>query len=85
MNSNYLEIILETAPGADPADLCDVLRKSGIEAHPMKVGVLVAGDIDDLRTVFPALTGADQSAVPVPDQLKGIVQAIYPVKPRTPY
>jgi len=85
MTSNYLEIVLETSPGANSADLCDVLRKRGLEAHPMKVGVLVAGDIEHLRTVFPALTGADQLDVPVPDELKSTVQGIYPVKPRTPH
>jgi hypothetical protein len=85
MTSSYLEIILEASPGVDPGDLCDVLRKRGVEAHQMKVGVLVAGDIEHLRTILPGLTGIDQPEVPVPDELKGMVQTIYPVKPRTPY
>jgi hypothetical protein len=85
MASKHLEVILETLPAADIPALCERLQKRGLQAHPMKVGVLLSGEIEDIRPLLPALMGAEQSDLPVPDELKDAVRTIYLVKPRSLY
>ena len=80
MTANHLELILEILPGADRDKLQSDLRAQGFDPLPMKIGILLAGDLDALRKVVPTLSGVDE--VTVPDNLKHVVRAIHVVKPR---
>ena len=83
MTEKHLELILETLPGVDKERLQQRLRLQGIEALPMKVGVLLAGQVSALHGVIPSLTGQETDEIQVPDNLKHEVKAIHIAKPRS--
>jgi hypothetical protein len=83
MNEKYMELIIEADAGVDRERLQDRLSHEGIEALPMKVGMLLAGKISALRAAIPSLTGEETDEIPVPENLNDAVKAIRIVKPRS--
>jgi hypothetical protein len=83
MTEKHLELVVETHAGVNKERLQQRLRLEGVETLPMKVGVLLAGQVSALRAAIPSLTGQEADEIPVPDNLKDEVQAIRLVKPRS--
>ena len=83
MNEKYIELIVEADAGVDRERLQERLSHEGIEALPMKVGMLLAGKISALRSAIPSLTGEETDEIPIPENLNDAVKAIRIVKPRS--
>ncbi|MBW8843443.1 MAG: hypothetical protein JF607_00530 [Burkholderiales bacterium] len=84
MTAKHLELIAETQADVDLDPLVRHLQAQGVQAMPMTVGLLVSGDVAQLRAILPGLTGADQDEVEVPESLRHAVKFIHVVKPRQP-
>jgi len=80
-----LELIAELHPGTDREALKERLVKAGVDAMPMKAGLLLAGEVSVLRAVIPGMSGDEQGPLEVPENLKDVVKAIHVVKPRSLY
>jgi hypothetical protein len=83
MAAKHIELIVETYTGVDAKHLQERLHHGGIETMPMKVGLLLAGEVSSLRAAIPSLTGEEQDDITVPEYLKDAVKAIRIVKPRS--
>jgi ribosomal 50S subunit-associated protein YjgA (DUF615 family) len=83
MSETHLELILETLPGIDREQLRKRLLARGFEALPMKVGVLLAGDVSALEKLLPTIRAAAAGELPVPDELRDLVRSIHVVTPRS--
>ena len=83
MSGTHVELILETLPGADREQLRKRLLARGFESLPMKVGVLLAGDVSALEKLLPTIRGAAAGDLPVPDELRDLVRVIHVVTPRS--
>ena len=79
----HLEILLELLPDADRDELQRQLRGVGLDPLPMKAGILLSAEHEDLKRLLPQLSGTETGAIPVPDQLKKLVGAIRIFKPRS--
>jgi hypothetical protein len=78
-----LELILEVGSDAERDSVIERLRQLGFDPLAMKVGVLLAGDIESLRRLIPTLTGAEIGLLPVPTDLAPAVRAIRVFGPRS--
>jgi hypothetical protein len=83
MDEKHIELIVETHIGVDNERLRERLSHNGIEASPMKIGMLLAGQVSALRAAIPSLTGDETDAVSVPENLRDAVKSIHVVKPRS--
>jgi hypothetical protein len=83
VSSKRLELILEALPNADREQLTEYLRARGFEPLPMTVGVLLSDDLEQLRSLWPTLVGAEQDTLEIPEGLKRFVRAVRIVKPRS--
>lgn len=81
----HRELILDSLPGADLADLRVRLASAGVESMPMKVGCLVAGNDRDLCNLFPDLSERTEGELAVPSVLRDLVAAVRIVGPRRLY
>jgi len=78
-----LELILEVGSDAERDSVMERLRQLGFDPLAMKVGVLLAGDIESLRRLIPTLTGAEIGSLPVPTDLSPAVRSIHVFGPRS--
>jgi hypothetical protein len=78
-----LELILEVSSDAERDSVMERLRQLGFDPLAMKVGVLLAGDIESLRRLIPTLTGAEIGSLPVPTNLSPAVRSIHVFGPRS--
>ena len=83
VSPTYVELILETAPGADRDRLQDDLRARGFDPLPAKVGLVLSGEVSKMRELFPALEGSETGDVTIPDALKHAVRSVRIFGPRT--
>jgi hypothetical protein len=81
-DQEYVEIVLELAPGADPAPVARWLSERGFATQRLVVGVLGTGGRDALRAAFGE-QGAGEPAVP--PELAGWVEAVHLTPPKEPY
>jgi hypothetical protein len=79
----HLELILEVGSDAERDSLMKHLRQLGFDPLAMKVGVLLAGDIESLCRLIPTLTGAEIGSLPVPSDLAPTVRSIQVFGPRS--
>jgi hypothetical protein len=79
----HLELILEVGSDAERDSIMVRLGQLGFEPLAMKVGVLLAGNIDSLRRLIPTLTGAETGSLPVPTDLRPAVRSIRVFGPRS--
>jgi ribosomal 50S subunit-associated protein YjgA (DUF615 family) len=79
----YLELVLETLPGADRDLLHELLRAKGFDPLPMKVGLLLSGELEALGKLLPGLVGTETGELPIPEELKNAVRSIRIFKPRS--
>jgi len=80
-----LELILKVGSDAERDSVMERLRQLGFDPLAMKVGVLLAGDIESLRRIIPTLHGAEIGSLPVPTDLSPAVQSIHVFGPRSPH
>ena len=78
-----MELIFETRPNADRAQVTEYLRGRGFDPLPMIAGVLLSDDLARLRSLWPTLVGTEQGELDVPDALKHAVRAVRVMKPRS--
>jgi hypothetical protein len=78
-----LELILEARSDAERDSVIEHLRQLGFDPLAIKVGVLLAGDIESLRRLIPTLTGAEIGSLPVPTDLAPAVRSIRVFGPRS--
>ncbi len=83
MSAAYLELLLETRPGADRNELSDRLRAKGLDPLPMQAGLLLSAELGTLRKLLPKLTGTETGELAVPEELRHAVGSIRVFKPRS--
>jgi len=75
----HVEVAIELRPGADPGVVSKWLRRHGLDAMPLVVGLLATGDAPAVRSAF----GADpEGTLPVPEQLRSHVASAAVVPPK---
>jgi len=75
----HVEVAVELRPGADPGVVATWLRRHGLDAMPLVVGLLATGDAAAVRSAF----GADpEGSLPVPEQLHAHVASVAVVPPK---
>jgi hypothetical protein len=79
----HLELILKVGSDAERDSVMERLRQLGFDPLAMKVGVLLAGDVESLRRLIPTLTGAEIGSLPVPTDLAPAVRSIHVFGPRS--
>jgi hypothetical protein len=83
MSGAHLELVLETLPRGDRNRLEGLLRGQGFDPMPMKVGFLLAAEVEELHKLLPGITGAETGDLPIPELLKDSVRSIRVVRPRS--
>lgn len=78
-----LELVLEVGSDAERESVLVRLRQLGFDPLTMKVGILLAEDIQSLRRLLPTLTGAEIGSLPVPPDLAPAVRSIRVFGPRS--
>ena len=69
----HLEVVIELRPGADPGVPATWLRRHGLDAMPLVVGLLATGDAAAVRSAF----GTDpEGTLPVPEELHEHVASV---------
>jgi hypothetical protein len=81
----HIELILELFPDADRDKVAQHLRGIGFDPLPMKAGILLSAEVEDLRRILPALSGNEIGELSVPDELSKAVRSIHIFKPRSPH
>jgi hypothetical protein len=79
----HIELLLETLPGADRDQLQALLRAQGFEPLPMKAGLLLSAEREDLQQLLPGLSSTAADTVSIPAALATMVQAIRIFRPRS--
>jgi len=79
----HIELLLETLPGVDRDQLQAFLRAQGFEPLPMKAGLLLSAELEDLQQLLPGLNSITADTVPIPEALATMVQAVRIFRPRS--
>jgi hypothetical protein len=79
----HLELVLELLADADHDRVQQHLRGLGLDPLPIKAGIALSAELEDLRKLLPTLSGAEAGEVPVPEALKAMVRSIHIFKPRS--
>jgi hypothetical protein len=75
----HVEIAVELRPGADADVVAAWLRRQGLDAMPLVVGLLATGDAAAVRAAFGA---EPQGTLPVPEELRAHVASVAVVPPK---
>jgi hypothetical protein len=79
----YVELLLETLPGADRDRLQSLIRARGLDPLPMKAGFLLSAELEAVRKLLPGLVGTETGEPPIPEEMKNMVHSIRFFKPRS--
>jgi hypothetical protein len=77
--AQHVEVAVEVRPGADRGVVANWLRRHGMDAMPLVVGLLATGDATAVRAAFGA---EPEGTLPVPDELRAHVQSVAVVPPK---
>jgi hypothetical protein len=69
----HVEVAVELRPGADPGVVATWLRRRGLDALPLVVGLLATGEATAVRAAFGA---EPEGTLPVPEELRAHVASV---------
>lgn len=79
MAREYLEVVIELKPGADPVPIVRCLEQHGLATFPLVTGILATGDGEAFRAAFGA---EPQDTLPVPEKFSERVASIVVIPPK---